>query len=149
MTQELDPSVTDAPEPGDVDSTANPDQAPSSTQPAAEETFDTSRTFADLGLPQDVLEGITKSGFEHPTKIQAALIPPALAGRHVLGQAKTGTGKTAAFGLPILSRVKAGDKFASLVLVPTRELAIQVAREIKDLGELVLIHQQKGLALHA
>ena len=134
MTQELDPSVTDAPEPGDVDSTANPDQAPSSTQPAAEETFDTSRTFADLGLPQDVLEGITKSGFEHPTKIQAALIPPALAGRHVLGQAKTGTGKTAAFGLPILSRVKAGDKFASLVLVPTRELAIQVAREIKDLG---------------
>ena len=102
---------------------------------AAEETFDTSKTFADLGLPEDVLEGITKSGFIHPTRIQAALIPAALAGRHVLGQAKTGTGKTAAFGLPLLTKVKPGDHFAALVLVPTRELAIQVANEIKDLGQ--------------
>ena len=99
-----------------------------------EETFDTSKTFADLGLPEDVLKGITASGFVHPTKIQSSLIPAALTGRHVLGQAKTGTGKTAAFGLPMLSMIKPGDHFAALVLVPTRELAIQVAREIKDLG---------------
>ena len=107
---------------------------------AAEETFDTSKTFADLGLPEDVLEGITKSGFIHPTRIQAALIPAALAGRHVLGQAKTGTGKTAAFGLPLLTKVKPGDQFAALVLVPTRELAIQVANEIKDLGRDTPLH---------
>ena len=85
-----------------------------------EETFDTSRTFADLGLPADVLEGIEKSGFVHPTHIQAALIPAAMSGRHVLGQAKTGTGKTAAFGLPLLASIKPGDRFAALVLVPTQ-----------------------------
>ena len=127
MTDQTDSAVTDAPEAGDAS------DSPSSTN-SAEETFDTSKTFADLGLPKDVLDGITKSGFEHPTKIQAALIPAALSGRHVLGQAKTGTGKTAAFGLPLLANVKPGDRFAALVLVPTRELAIQVAREIKDLG---------------
>ena len=71
MTQDLDPSVTDAPQSGDVDATAKTTPDPSSAQSAAEETFDTSQTFADLGLPKDVLEGITKSGFEHPTKIQA------------------------------------------------------------------------------
>ena len=106
----------------------------------AEETFDTSKTFADLGLPDDVLKGITKSGFVHPTKIQASLIPAALSGRHVLGQAKTGTGKTAAFGLPLLAAIEPGDHFASLILVPTRELAIQVAQEIKDLGAGTPLH---------
>ena len=101
---------------------------------ASHETFDTSKTFADLGLPADVLAGITAAGFQHPTKIQAALIPVAMTGKDVLGQAKTGTGKTASFALPILARVKPGDHFAALVLVPTRELAIQVCREIKELG---------------
>ena len=134
MTSNQDPSVTDAPQSGEASGPETNNEPNPSGQEAAEDTFDTSKTFADLGLPPDVLEGITKSGFEHPTKIQAALIPPALEGRHVLGQAKTGTGKTAAFGLPLLSMIKPGDQFASLVLVPTRELAIQVAREIKDLG---------------
>jgi ATP-dependent RNA helicase DeaD len=97
------------------------------------ETFDTSKTFADLGLPASVLEGVRAAGFLHPTKIQAALIPTAITGRDVLGQAKTGTGKTAAFGLPILATIKPGEPFAALVLVPTRELAIQVCREIKEL----------------
>jgi len=123
---------------------ADADQSTEPTTPtttnAAEDTFDTSKTFADLGLPADVLEGIEKSGFVHPTRIQAALIPPAIAGRHVLGQAKTGTGKTAAFGLPMLATIKPGDRFAALVLVPTRELAIQVAREIKDLGRDTPLH---------
>ncbi len=101
---------------------------------AAQDTFDTSKTFADLGLSSEVLRGIEASGFEHPTRIQAAMIPAAIAGKHVLGQAKTGTGKTAAFGLPILQNIKKGDRFAALVLVPTRELAIQIAKELRDLG---------------
>ena len=98
------------------------------------ETFDTSKTFADLGLPPSVLQGVDAAGFKHPTKIQAALIPVAMTGKDVLGQAKTGTGKTAAFSLPVLGLLKPGDQFAALVLVPTRELAIQVCREVKELG---------------
>ncbi|MFM7797395.1 MAG: DEAD/DEAH box helicase [Planctomycetota bacterium] len=98
------------------------------------ETFDTSKTFADLGLPESVLKGVQAAGFVHPTKIQAALIPVAMTGKDVLGQAKTGTGKTAAFSLPALGRLNRDDQFAALVLVPTRELAIQVCREVKELG---------------
>jgi ATP-dependent RNA helicase DeaD len=98
------------------------------------ETFDTTKTFADLGLTAAVLEGLTKRGFKHPTRIQAALIPVALAGKDVLGQAKTGTGKTAAFGLPLLQKLDPSAAFSALVLVPTRELAIQVAKELQELG---------------
>ena len=101
---------------------------------SAQETFDTTRTFGDLGLPAPLLKAVTEKGFEHPTRIQAALIPPALAGKDCLGQAKTGTGKTAAFGLPLLGRLQPGDAFSGLVLVPTRELAIQVTKEMHDLA---------------
>ena len=110
---------------------------PSDSSPpfeADQETFDTSKSFADLGLEPNVLAGIEACGFEYPTRIQASLIPPALEGRHLLGQAKTGTGKTAAFGLPILQLVKKGEKFSALILVPTRELAIQISTELRDLG---------------
>jgi ATP-dependent RNA helicase DeaD len=84
--------------------------------------------FAALGLQPDVLRALTDVGYESPSPIQAATIPPLLEGRDVLGQAQTGTGKTAAFALPILSRIdlKPG-KPQALVLAPTRELAIQVA----------------------
>jgi len=98
------------------------------------DTFDTSVTFADLGLPAPLLRAVTDKGFVHPTRIQAALIPPALAGKDCLGQAKTGTGKTAAFGLPMLSRLDPKARFNGLILVPTRELAIQVAKEVHDLA---------------
>ena len=98
------------------------------------ETFVIDKTFADLGLTAAVLEGLTKRGFKHPTRIQAALIPVALAGKDVLGQAKTGTGKTAAFGLPLLQKLDPSAAFSALVLVPTRELAIQVAKELQELG---------------
>jgi len=98
------------------------------------DTFDTSRTFADLGLPPPLLRAVTEKGFIHPTRIQAALIPPALAGKDCLGQAKTGTGKTAAFGLPMLARLDPKGRFNGLILVPTRELAIQVAKEMHDLA---------------
>ncbi|MBX3690351.1 DEAD/DEAH box helicase [Dokdonella sp.] len=84
--------------------------------------------FSALGLPQPLLAALADVGYETPSPIQAATIPPLLEGRDVLGQAQTGTGKTAAFALPILARLdltKAAPQ--ALVLAPTRELAIQVA----------------------
>ncbi len=85
-------------------------------------------TFADLGLPETLLRALAEVGYESPSPIQAATLPPLLAGRDVLGQAQTGTGKTAAFALPILARIDpAQHKPQALVLAPTRELAIQVA----------------------
>jgi ATP-dependent RNA helicase DeaD len=84
--------------------------------------------FAALALHPHVLRALSDVGYESPSPIQAATIPPLLEGRDVLGQAQTGTGKTAAFALPILSRIDARPgKPQALVLAPTRELAIQVA----------------------
>ncbi|MEM8739743.1 MAG: DEAD/DEAH box helicase, partial [Planctomycetota bacterium] len=117
----------------DMTDTAEPQS--NSTQ----ELFDTSVTFADLGLSQRVVEGLTATGFVHPTGIQAALIPPVLAGKDVIGQAKTGTGKTAAFGLPILSLCDPDVRGQALVLAPTRELAAQVAGELDNLGRATQI----------
>ena len=89
---------------------------------------DATVTFADLGLSEPVLQALTAVGYEAPSPIQAATIPALLAGGDVLGQAQTGTGKTAAFALPILSRLDLRQREPqALVLVPTRELAIQVA----------------------
>ncbi|MCH2133145.1 MAG: DEAD/DEAH box helicase [Phycisphaerales bacterium] len=99
------------------------------------EIFDSQSTFADLGLSEDICRGVKDCGFEHPTHIQAKLIPKAVEGHDILGQSKTGTGKTAAFGLPILQRVNHDEPFAGLALVPTRELAIQVTRELQNLGQ--------------
>jgi ATP-dependent RNA helicase DeaD len=85
-------------------------------------------TFRDLALHEAVLKVLDALGYESPTPIQAATIPPLLAGGDVVGQAQTGTGKTAAFALPILSRIDLAVRAPqALVLVPTRELAIQVA----------------------
>ncbi|SDD82524.1 DEAD/DEAH box helicase [Aquimonas voraii] len=84
--------------------------------------------FADLGLSPALLEAITSVGYETPSPIQAATIPTLLSGQDVLGQAQTGTGKTAAFALPILSKLDLHQKAPqAIVLAPTRELAIQVA----------------------
>jgi len=89
----------------------------------AEETT----TFADLGLGDGVMKALKDVGYETPSAIQAATIPPLLAGRDVLGVAQTGTGKTAAFALPILDRLDLSQKSPqALVLAPTRELALQV-----------------------
>ncbi len=85
-------------------------------------------TFDDLGLDERVRQVVSDLGYETPSPIQAETIPPLLDGRDVMGQAQTGTGKTAAFALPILSRLDLGaTKPQALVLAPTRELAIQVA----------------------
>ena len=84
--------------------------------------------FADLGLPPAVMAAVEAVGYESPSPIQAATIPALLKGRDVLGQAQTGTGKTAAFALPVLANIDlAKTKPQALVLAPTRELAIQVA----------------------
>ncbi|MBB6628036.1 DEAD/DEAH box helicase [Nocardioides sp. KIGAM211] len=90
-------------------------------------TPEASLTFADLGLDESVLKAVRQIGYETPSAIQAATIPPLLAGRDVVGLAQTGTGKTAAFALPILSRLDLRQKKPqALILAPTRELALQV-----------------------
>ena len=90
-------------------------------------------TFARLGLPEEILEAVTDMGFRVPTPIQAAAIPPLLELRDVVGIAQTGTGKTAAFGLPLLAIVDADERdVQALVLAPTRELAMQSAQAIED-----------------
>lgn len=90
--------------------------------------------FADLGLSPPLLAAVERVGFQKPTDIQRELITPALAGRDCLGQARTGTGKTAAFTLPVLQRVKPGQGIQALVLVPTRELAAQVGEHVDMLS---------------
>ena len=93
-----------------------------------------SKSFAALGLSQSVLEALDKAGFKAPFPIQEAVIPLALTGVDVIGQAKTGTGKTLGFGLPILNNVNRGEgKPIALIVVPTRELCIQVADELGKL----------------
>src|SRR3954462_6540533 len=88
-------------------------------------------TFNDLGLSPDIIQAVVNAGYTTPTPIQEQAIPVALTGRDVLGIAQTGTGKTAAFTLPMIDRLAAGRARArmprSLVLCPTRELADQVA----------------------
>jgi len=85
-------------------------------------------SFADLNLPDFLLRALTDVGYETPSAIQARTIPPLLAGCDLVGQAQTGTGKTAAFALPLLARLKPANKLPQvMVLTPTRELAIQVS----------------------
>src|SRR5438270_8166435 len=88
--------------------------------------------FSELGLSQKTLAGLERAGFEAPTPIQAAAIPPALQGRDVIGCAATGTGKTLAFVLPMLERLteKRGSVRA-LILAPTRELALQIHEQVE------------------
>lgn len=101
--------------------------------------FDTTIKFDDLQLRDSVLRGIQNAGFENPTHIQAQLLPVALEGHDLIGQAKTGTGKTAAFGLPILQNADQGKPMQALILVPTRELAVQVSSELETLGKFTPI----------
>ncbi len=110
-----------------------------------EDPADQPIAFSDLGLRPELLAALSSLGYEEPTPIQRAAIPVMLTGRDVLGQAATGTGKTAAFALPILQRLAAsprGRAPVALVLVPTRELAMQVSEALhrygRELGVRVL-----------
>jgi ATP-dependent RNA helicase DeaD len=122
-----------------------------SNRGAAEQTHDTpahvadaaAGSFRNLGLSPATLDAVDRAGYTVPTPVQAGLIPRALTGVDVLGQARTGTGKTAAFVLPILERMMTqgrGGGPRALVLVPTRELAVQVRDEFEKLAHGTRIH---------
>ena len=93
--------------------------------------------FKELNLRSELLKAVESLGFETPSPIQAKAIPLVLEGKDILGQAQTGTGKTAAFGLPILNLIQQGGGLQALVMCPTRELAVQVAQEISKLGQFL------------
>ena len=108
---------------------------PSKSAGRSQDIFAADQTFASLGLSEPILRAITERGYVHPTRIQADLIPIVLSGKDCLGQAKTGTGKTAAFALPALHMIPKDSALSVLILVPTRELAIQVAKEISEFAK--------------
>lgn len=92
--------------------------------------------FNELSIEKPLLDSVEKMGFEEATPIQAETIPVALKGKDVIGQAQTGTGKTAAFGLPMLNKINSKEKrVQGLVIAPTRELAIQVQEELYELSK--------------
>lgn len=94
-------------------------------------------TFADLGLSEPIVKALADRGIEEPFPIQAMSIPDAITGRDICGKAKTGSGKTFAFGLPVLHQIDVAEKRRplALALVPTRELAVQVHDELKPIAE--------------
>src|SRR5437868_15523485 len=93
-------------------------------------------TFAELGLSEPQLEALAHLGYDEPTPIQEQAIPAMLSGRDVIGQAQTGTGKTAAFGLPLLEYVNPTDpEVQALVMTPTRELRIHATPALRAYGQ--------------
>jgi ATP-dependent RNA helicase DeaD len=105
------------------------DSPPPSSDPSPD-------SFQALGLSERLLQSVIEVGYEAPTPIQSAAIPPLLAGKDLIGQAQTGTGKTAAFGLPLLQAIDPAQRSVqALVLTPTRELAIQVAEALHTYGK--------------
>jgi ATP-dependent RNA helicase DeaD len=95
--------------------------------------------FAALGVRPSILRALAEAKYQTPSEIQALLIPRALAGVDILGQARTGTGKTASFGIPVLQQAIKGLATQAIILVPTRELAVQVDEELKRLGQFTPI----------
>ncbi len=97
--------------------------------------------FKTLGISDNIIRALDTMGFEEPTPIQEQAIPVLVSGRDLIGQAQTGTGKTAAFGIPLLERINpAAEKVQAIVLTPTRELAIQVAEELNRIGQHTDVH---------
>ncbi|WP_280717133.1 DEAD/DEAH box helicase [Kitasatospora sp. MAP5-34] len=118
------------------------DAADAVDEDEAVEPTEPTLTFGDLGLHDDVVRCLAKKGVTTPFPIQAATIPDALAGKDVLGRGRTGSGKTLSFGLPLLTRLAAGDRTKpkhprGLILVPTRELAMQVADALEPFGSVL------------
>ena len=93
------------------------------------------KRFYNFNLSDEVLNALFEMGFEQPTPIQEITIPPAMEGIDIIGQAQTGTGKTAAFGIPIIEKWKKGKTPYAIILAPTRELAVQVAEELNKIGK--------------
>ncbi len=108
--------------------------------------------FEELGLNQDILKGIKDLGYEEPFPIQEAVIPVLLTGRDVVGQAHTGSGKTAAFALAMLQEIQPKKGIQGLIMAPTRELAMQITGEIKKFGKytkirVVTIYGGQGMGI--
>ena len=104
-------------------------------------------TFEEMCLDTRIMRAIAEMGFEQPSPIQAQSIPIAVEGKDMIGQARTGTGKTASFGIPMLQRINPKDKnLQAIVLCPTRELAIQSANEIRKLAKF--LHGIKVLPIY-
>ena len=91
--------------------------------------------FGDLSLDKKIVTALTAMGFEEPSPIQSQTIPLVLSGTEVIGQAQTGTGKTAAFGIPIIQNIVDNRQLQALIMTPTRELAIQVSEELSKIGK--------------
>ena len=129
------PTNPDAGQPATQAEQTTTTEAPAAT-PTAEPAADPAQEFAALGLGPDSLRAIHDLGFGEPTPIQRQTIGELLAGRDVIGQAPTGTGKTAAFGLPIVERLDVNQLAPqALIIVPTRELCIQVSEAMHNLGK--------------
>jgi ATP-dependent RNA helicase DDX47/RRP3 len=133
------PAPPPAPESSDEEETANPANGEGQDEEAATATADEpKKTFADLGIREELIDATTALGYKFPTPIQTEAIPLALAGKDLIGLAETGSGKTAAFVLPILQALL--DKpqaMFGLVLAPTRELAYQIAQQVDALGSII------------
>ena len=92
--------------------------------------------FGEMEVPVTIARALEKMGFQQPTAVQAAAIEPLRAGKDLIGQAQTGTGKTAAFGIPIVERIDPAERYVqALVLTPTRELCVQVSDEVARIGQ--------------
>jgi ATP-dependent RNA helicase DeaD len=151
-SQAPDSQAPDSQAPGSQapDSQAPGSQAPDSQAPDSQlseaqpsESTTESPTFARLGLDERILLAVNQLGFDSPTPIQAESIPPLLAGNDVIGRARTGSGKTAAFGLPLLHRLAEGrssGRVRALVLAPTRELALQITGALRSYSSELRLH---------
>ena len=125
-------------------------QSTVSVSPSANPTASPAVTFQSLGLSEALLRDLASAGYKDPTPIQAQAIPPCLEGRDVLGCAQTGTGKTAAFVVPMIERLANFQPGAprGLILAPTRELAFQIQRTVQKLGRsrrVVRVGRRPGL----
>ena len=89
--------------------------------------------FHSFDLPKFLLDSLDRLKFKQPTPIQEATIPLALEGKDILGSAQTGTGKTAAFGIPLIAKLLSSDTGSAVVITPTRELAVQVMKSLEDI----------------
>ncbi len=119
--------------PADMQMNATISHMPETNAPVVNAAVANAPSFADFGLPESMQKTLQKLNYTMPTPIQVAALPLALSGRDILGSAQTGTGKTAAFGIPLLVHLMQNPQAQALVMTPTRELAVQVAKALQQL----------------
>src|SRR5262249_45435987 len=125
-----------APERGDQPSPADAASGSGTATPERPSEYLADVGFDELALSPEIRRAVADRGYAHPTPVQAQAFDPVMQGKDLIVRSKTGTGKTAAFGLPLLEKMDPEDKAVrALVLCPTRELALQVAAELADLGK--------------